>query len=79
MGHNEDNIWSLFRDLMPLWIVFAFMVMVFYIYAKTPSPPLPRWTQNRYVRWLGIALIAVGVLRAVFQAIHNWRLFYGLH
>lgn len=79
MGHGEDNLWSLLKDMTPLWIFFAFMVLILYIYARTPSQPPPRWVQNRYVRWLGIALFVVGIIGSVSQAIHNWRFFYGLH
>ncbi len=79
MGHGEDNLWSLFKDMMPLWIIFAFFAIFVFVYSKTPATEPPHWMQNRYVRCLGAVVLVVSIVRGVFQAIHNWRLFYGLH
>jgi len=75
MGHSEDNIWSLLKDLMPLWVMLGFFAIVLYVYVKTPSPPPPRWTQSRYVRWLGAGLFLYGLAHSIFQAGRAWRLF----
>jgi disulfide bond formation protein DsbB len=75
MGYSEDNIWSVLKDLMPLWMFLGLIVLTLYIYAKTPSPPPPKWMQNRYVRLLAALLFLYGFAHAIYQAGRAWRLF----
>ncbi len=75
MGNGEDNVWSLLKDMMPLLIVFAFMILVFVIAAQLPSPEPPRWQQNRYFRWFLIAFRTLVIGWGLFKAAQAWRLF----
>lgn len=72
MGHGEDNIWSLLKDMTPLLIILAFTALVGVIYLRTISTHMKGWKQGRYYRWYQVALIVV-------LAVYIYRLVFALN